>query len=116
MNNLFSAYAGKIRDIPFSMYYDNDSKSEDAGIEICLTVNYDEKNKSIKSIEGGRAIAITHSGSYETLYKSYKKIIDYVKNNNIEIRYPIREYYIKGKNMYLNSSDNLITEIVVLYY
>jgi len=116
MNKLFSAYGGKIRGIPFSMYYDNDSKPDDADIEICLPVNHDENDKSIKTIEGGRAIAVTHSGSYETLYKSYKKIIDYAKINNIEIRYPIREYYIKGKNMYLNSSDNLVTEIVVLYY
>jgi effector-binding domain-containing protein len=43
-----------------------------------------------------KCICIYHKGSYETLGKSYAKIMKYIEDNKLEIKEYPRECYIDG--------------------
>jgi DNA-binding transcriptional MerR regulator len=99
---------------PFSLYYDDDFKDGDADIEICLNVKKEFNKGDIKSriLKGGKAISIIHKGSYDMLGNSYKTIIDYKNEKNLNFQIPSREIYIKGPGMvFKGNPENYITEI-----
>lgn len=121
----FGKYAGKlfkqctryINGKPFSLYHDKDYKEEGADIEICVPVKQavNKEDVTSRTLPAVNAITLIHKGPYETLGTSYKKIMDYVNNHNIELDTPTREHYIKGPGMILRGNPKkYITEIQVV--
>lgn len=101
---------------PFSMYYDNEFKDEDADIEACIPVKTPVESEGIKSriIKGGKAITVIHRGAYETIGDSYKVLFDYINKSTINIISPSREIYIKGPGLIIpRSPKKYITEIQI---
>jgi effector-binding domain-containing protein len=106
-----------LRDYFFSLYYEMEYKDEDADIEACGQVKSEVDFKDLKSriLTGGRAVTLIHRGSYDTIGISYKKIIDYVNNHNLNIILPIREIYIKSPGyIFKGVPENYITEIQMM--
>jgi len=102
---------------PFSLYYDNDYKDEDADIEVCVPVKkiINEEGIECKMLKGGKAITILHKGSYDLLGESYKTLIDYINSSNSKIIAPSREVYLKGPGIILpRNPKKYITEIQML--
>lgn len=86
---------------PFSMYHDHEFMEENADVEVCVEVKQDVNKGEVasKTLPGGRFVALTHIGPYDTLSHSYKAIADYMTENNLEGAIPSREIYLKGPGM-----------------
>jgi len=99
---------------PFSLYYDNEYRDEDADIEICLPVkrlvNIDEVMSRV--LAASKVVAVIHRGPYETIGESYKVVFDNINANGLKVRGPSREIYLKGPGLILpRSPKKFITEI-----
>jgi DNA-binding transcriptional MerR regulator len=114
---LFRNYGRYCSGAPFSLYYDNEYKEDDAHIEACVPVKsmLEIDDIQCRKLLGGKAVTIIHNGSYETLGQSYKVLIDHLNENNREIQLPHREVYIKGPGMILpRNPKKYVTEIQML--
>lgn len=117
IERIYKSYGKYISSNPFCLYYQskyNDSKSD---IEVCAEVSENIINEipNFRVLNGGKVVSIIHKGPYENIGNSYKKIIDYLMKNDIEIKFPIREIYLKGKEKILDSNTSeYLTEIQFL--
>ncbi|QQK08256.1 MerR family transcriptional regulator [Miniphocaeibacter halophilus] len=100
----------------FCLYYDYGFEDE-AEIEVCIPVS--KKIKTYNSIEfkvipSVKGVKTNHIGSYESIYRAYKNIIDYCNKNNYIMKTPTREVHIKGpgKN-FKGNPKKYITEIII---
>ncbi len=115
--SLFKNYGRYCIGAPFSLYYDQDYKEDDADVEACVPVKIAVEIAGIKcrKLSGGKAVTIIHNGPYETLGQSYQLIFDHIKENNRQIRLPHREVYLKGPGMILaRSPKKFVTEIQMI--
>ncbi len=102
---------------PFNLYYDSEYKEEDADIETCMPVRKGKNVNGItvRELSGGRAVSLIHKGPYENLNRSYKKIMDYIKEKGYTPKLPSREIYVKGPGMiFKGKPENYLTEIQIL--
>ncbi len=102
---------------PMGLYYDGEYKENDADIEACFPVRkgFDAEGVSVRELPGGRCISLLHKGPYDALHESYKIILDYIKENNLNIKIPTREVYIKGPGMiFKGNPNNYLTEIILM--
>jgi effector-binding domain-containing protein len=101
----------------FNLYYDSEFKEEDADIETCLPVRKgkDVDGISIRELPGGHCVSLIHKGPYETLGRSYEKIMAYIKEKGYQPKLPSREVYLKGPGMiFRGNPENYLTEIQIL--
>lgn len=113
--NVFKSIQGKVNGAPFFCYYQMDNETKISEIELCVptTENPNTSGISVKDMPRIKAVCMTHVGSYETLYYSYKAIECYAKENNLILQPPFREVYIKGPGIFLKGNSNkYITEIL----
>ena len=102
---------------PFNLYYDSDYKETDADIESCMPVRKgkDKEGISIRELPGGSCASLIHKGPYETISRSYEKIIAYVNDKGYKTKLPTREVYLKGPGMiFKGKPDNYLTEIQIM--
>lgn len=102
---------------PFNLYYDAEFKEDDADIETCFPVRKGQDSGDIKvrELPGGRCVSLIHKGPYETISRSYEKIMAYIKEKNYVSKLPSREIYIKGPGViFKGNPQNYLTEIQVL--
>ena len=99
-------------------YLDGEYKDKNIKIRYSQAVIKEDKpfneNNNIKfmDIPETKCICIYHKGSYETLGKSYAKIMKYIEDNKLEIKEYPRECYIDG----IWNKDNVedwLTEIQI---
>jgi len=103
---------------PFSMYYDGEYKEEGADIEACVTVKKPVTADGIdcRELKGGKAVTILHAGPYEEIGRSYARLYEFCRENNLKVILPGREYYLKGPGMIFRGNPaKYITKIVMLY-
>ncbi len=104
-------YAGQ----NFSMYHQAEYR-EIADIEGCITLKKEVKKDGItcKTLKGGKALSTIHQGAYQTVGEAYKRILDFVNQNNLKTVLPSRELYIKGPGMILRGNpQKYITELQI---
>jgi effector-binding domain-containing protein len=93
---------------PFCLYTDRVSQG---GIEIecCFPVRQAVEMDKIHSrmLAGGEVLALTHYGPYQSLGESWEALFDYVEGNNIPVRGPRREVYLR------DAPDEKVTELLV---
>jgi DNA-binding transcriptional MerR regulator/effector-binding domain-containing protein len=100
----------------FNLYYDGEYKETDADIESCLPVRKARESSgiSVREFAGGRCVSLVHKGPYETLGRSYEKIMTYLREKGYPARLPIREVYLKGPGMiFRGRPENYLTEIQI---
>jgi DNA-binding transcriptional MerR regulator len=85
---------------PFSLYYDPEYGEEGTDIEACLPVKSSAKNLATKMLESRPCISAVHSGSYQTIGYTYKKIFDDISAKNLKMGAPIQEFYLKGPGFF----------------
>lgn len=101
-----------------NLYYDEEYREEDADFESCFPIRkpIDVEGVDIRELPGGRCLSYLHHGPYETLCESYEKIFDHSQSIGMQIKYPIREIYIKGSGMiFRGNPKKYITEIQFLF-
>lgn len=112
---IYRLLKGNTNGQPFNCYYDGEYK-EVADIESCVPTlkQICDSRVTLKELPKIRAISIIHTGTYGTINKAYKAILDYTEEKNINCLTPSREIYIKGPGMiFKGNPNNYITEILV---
>ena len=70
---------------------------------------------SVRELPGGRCVSLVHKGPYDTIGRSYDRIMACIKEKGYCPRLPSREVYLKGPGMILKGRpENYLTEIQVL--
>ncbi len=104
---------------PFSLYYDNEFRENDADMEVCVPVKKAVTGEGIscRLLKGGKAVTIIHKGSYDSIGEAYKQIIDYINSAHQKAAVPSREIYLKGPGMILpRSPKKFITELQIMIF
>jgi effector-binding domain-containing protein len=104
------------------LYYNDEYKEKDADIEggfpvkpECTAKDFSKKNIKCRTLAGGRAVTLIHCGSYDTLGKSYQRLLDYIRDKGYKTKSPSREIYHKGPGMiFTGNPEKYITEIQFL--
>lgn len=106
ISKLFKVAGMNVKGKPFCLYHDKEYKEDDATVEVCLPIKKEfvYKGFDVKILKGGQAVSLLHIGSYENLSTSYKKLTDYLIQNELEVTAPSREYYLKGPGMLLKGN------------
>lgn len=102
---------------PFNLYYDADYREHDADIESCMPVRAgkDADGVVVRALPGGRCVSLLHKGPYDTIGRSYQKIMAYVKDKKYAPQTPSREVYHKGPGMiFKGNPETYLTEIQIL--
>ena len=102
---------------PFCLFFDNEYKENDADFEACMPIKQGKpvESISVRELAGGKCISLLHKGPYGQLGRSYKKILEYAKNNHYELATPSREVYLKGPGMiFKGNSQKYLTEIQII--
>lgn len=113
--SVFKAIRGKVCGSPFFCYYKMDAESKMAEIELCVPTQETPNGNgvAVKDFPRIKALCTTHIGPYETLSNAYEAISKYARENNIILKMPFREVYIKGPGMLLKGNpDKYVTEIL----
>ncbi len=101
---------------PFNLYYDDEYKEADADIESCMPIKKVKQvpGLTVREFPGGKCVALVHQGSYDTLGRSYEKVMAYIKQKGYRVRLPIRELYLKGPGMiFRGKPEKYLTEIQI---
>jgi DNA-binding transcriptional MerR regulator len=117
LGKLYKICGRHVAGAPFSLYYDAEYKDDEADIEVCVPVKKEitTDSCSCKRLQGGRVVAIVHHGPYEALGDSYKKLIDYINDNEIKATIPSREIYLKGPGLiFRGNPKNYLTELQII--
>ncbi len=99
------------------LHYDMEFKDSDADFEACMPIAKGKSTEEInvRAIPGGRCISLLHKGPYDTLGRSYEKMMSYARAKKYEVMTPSREVYIKGPGLiFKGNPQNYITEIQFL--
>lgn len=101
---------------PFCLYYDGEYREGDADLEACVPLKREAAADGIdvRTLPGGRCVALLHRGPYETLGKSYERLLTHVREKGYEVVLPTREVYLKGPGMLLKGNpEKYLTEIQI---
>ena len=99
------------------LYYDGEYREDDADFEPCFPIRRQiaADGVSVRTLPGGRCLALVHRGPYEQLGRSYAKILKAVDERQLKIAPPSREIYLKGPGMiFKGNPKNYLTEIQML--
>ncbi len=105
IGKLYRVAGSSIVGKPFCIYHDLEYK-EEAKIQVCVAVKKEINNGTVgySVLKGGKAVTLIHVGSYENLGNSYKRIADYMSENNLSSSIPSRELYLKEPGMLLRGN------------
>ncbi|MDA7980374.1 MAG: MerR family transcriptional regulator [Pirellulales bacterium] len=98
------------------LIYDQEYKEDDADFETCLPIRKGESKGEIavRELPSQDCIALLHKGPYDTLNRSYNKVMTYIKDRGYEILSPCREVYLKGPGMiFKGNPKKYLTEIQI---
>jgi DNA-binding transcriptional MerR regulator len=96
------------------LYYDGEYREEDAEFEPCFPVRkaVQVDGVSVHELPASRCVTLVHRGRYDTLGRSYARVLQYVSDKKLTIALPTREVYVKGPGMiFRGNPNNYLTEI-----
>jgi DNA-binding transcriptional MerR regulator len=114
MTRLFGIFSTVANGPAFCLYHDDHHADENMNIECCLPISRKMPAAGIKysTLHGTPMVSIMHEGDYETIWKAYQKIVDYLNKRDLPIVPPTREIYLRGKGKILpGDPDKYLTEI-----
>jgi DNA-binding transcriptional MerR regulator/effector-binding domain-containing protein len=97
---------------PLCLYYDGEYREGDADFEACFPIRKEVPSAgiSIRTLPGGRCLALVHRGPYDQLGRSYARILKQAEEPKISL--PTREVYVKGPGLiFKGNPKNYLTEI-----
>lgn len=98
------------------LYYDGEYREEDADLEACMPLRgrAEAEGISVRELPAIRCVALLHRGPYDTVGRSYEKVLAYVKEKGYQVALPTREVYLKGPGMiFRGNPKNYVTEIQI---
>ena len=101
---------------PMCLYYDGEFREEDADFEPCFPLRKETAvdGINVRTLPGTRCVTLIHHGPYESLGRTYAKLLKYVKECEYEISLPTREVYLKGPGMLFKGNPKYyLTEVQI---
>jgi DNA-binding transcriptional MerR regulator len=101
---------------PLGLYFDAEYKEQDADFESCFPIRKAVSKDGIvvHELAGGRCISLVHRGPYAELGRSYQRVFEYIRANQLQSTTPSREVYLKGPGMiFKGNPKHYLTEIQV---
>ena len=100
----------------FCLHWDEEYKEDDADFEACFPLKRRPKNApdgiSVRELPAACCLSLIHRGPYETIGRSYERLMEQVETQGLEVVRPTREIYIKGPGMlFKGNPQRYITEI-----
>ena len=109
--------AGRLIQGPaMSLCYDDEYKEEDADYEAGFPVKggTPSGNLDIRELPGIHCMSLIHRGPYAELGRSYERLIDYAREQDLSWGNPTREIYHRGPGIFFRGKpQNYITEIQI---
>lgn len=101
------------------LFFDEDYRETDANFEPFFPLKKKARKNiegvSVRELEGGKAVCLKHRGSYEELGRTYGKLFEHLKANNLQPCVPSREVYLKGPGIFFKGNPSkYLTEIQIL--
>lgn len=96
------------------LHHDTEYKEDGASFDVCMPIRKGEStgNIEVKELAGGPCISLIHTGPYDQIGAAYKKITEFARQHDYQIRLPTREVYLKGPGMILKGNPKkYVTEI-----
>ena len=86
---------------PLLLLYDSEYREDDADFEVCMPIRTAKTvaGIEIKELPGGHCVYLMHQGSYESIGRSYQKIMQHIQDRHLQHALPTREVYAKGPGM-----------------
>jgi DNA-binding transcriptional MerR regulator len=100
-----------------NLLYDQEYKEDDAEFEPAFPISKEKQVEGIfvRELPGGKCFSLMHKGPYNTIGRSYAKILGVIKEKNQSPVIPSREIYIKGPGMiFKGNPKKYLTEIQIL--
>lgn len=97
--------------------YDEEYREDDADFEPCMPLKrqIEADGVDVRELPGGPCLSLVHAGPYETLTRSYARILEHAKEQGLEFLRPSREIYLKGPGMiFKGNPEKYLTEIQFL--
>ncbi len=97
--------------------HDGEYRAEDANFEVAMPVRRGEPvdDIQVKTLPGGTCLSLMHLGPFDELSRSYAQILQYAKDQGLEISLPSREVYHKGPGMiFRGNPQKYLTEIQLM--
>jgi effector-binding domain-containing protein len=101
---------------PLGLYYDMEYKEQDADFESCFPVRraVAKDGITVHELPGGRCVSLVHRGPYSELGRSYQRMLEYIREHELEAKTPSREVYLKGPGViFRGNPKNYLTEIQI---
>jgi DNA-binding transcriptional MerR regulator len=98
----------------FNLYYEKEYKEDNVDMESGMPIRKGKvaEGVSVRELQGCRCVCLIHKGPYDTLGRSYEKIMGYIKEKGYTYELPTREVYLKGPGMiFAGKPENYLTEI-----
>lgn len=99
---------------PMILCWDSEYREDDANFEVAFPVR-DCKPKAgseVCQLHGGVALSLLHTGPYDQLYNSYRKLMVEATRRGWSYQIPTREVYHKGPGMiFAGNPQKYVTEI-----
>lgn len=114
---LYKKLGKYIKGSPLAFYYDMEYKEADANFKAAFEVKKDIKKQGVESIslEKIKAAKVVYKGPYGGQGEAYLKLFNYCRANELEIKPPLIERYVKGPGLiFKGNPENYITECIVL--
>jgi DNA-binding transcriptional MerR regulator len=96
------------------LYYDGEYREEDADFEPCFPIRkaVQVEGVSVRELPAGRCLSLVHKGPYDTLGRSYARLLNEVRQKQFSLSLPTREVYLKGPGMIFRGNPRkYLTEI-----
>ena len=111
---VFQSVRGKTNGSPFFSYLSMDPETKMGNMELCVPTQETPAGSSVnvKVFPRIRALCVTHTCSYDTLFQAYAAIDHFAAEHHLVLRPPFREIFLKGPGMIIKGNpDKYITEI-----
>ncbi len=99
---------------PMLLCYDNEYREEDASFEPCFPVRKAVQVEGVEThtLAASHCLTLKHRGPYDTLSRSYARLMQYATRLGWEVQLPTREVYLRGPGMIFRGNPNkYLTEI-----
>ena len=99
---------------PLCLYYDPEYREDDADYETCFPIRKEVQAPgiSVRTLPGGRCLALVHKGPYPALGRSYARILSSAREKALNVMLPTREVYLKGPGIiFRGNPKKYLTEI-----
>lgn len=110
-------FGSKICGKAMLLCYDEEYKEDDADYEVCMPVRGGTTREDVQVYElpAGRCVSLVHRGPYDSLGRSYEKVMSHVRDKGYEVKRPCREVYLKGPGMiFRGNPKKYLTEIQIM--